>query len=88
VYSYNITRHDSTNYSPFYLLYGRDLELPVYSENSLDESQRLELRENAERKAAKSMKKSIERNKMRYDRDRIEASFRPGQLVWRFHPRG
>ena len=92
MYSYNITRHDSTNYSPFYLLYGRearipvDLELLVYSENSLDESQRLELRENAEREAAKSIKKSVERNKMRYDRDRIEASFRPGQLVWRFHP--
>jgi len=93
VFAYNITVHESTKFSPFYLVYKTepripaDLELPVLSERTAEETghEAVRLEEHAE-EAVVNSRSAHERNKVRYDARRVEAEFSVGQFVWRFQP--
>lgn len=92
VFCYNTGYQDSTRYSPFYLVYGRDAVLPldvVYNRRQLAELRdasdyAAQVRENlakARQLASKHIKLAQEKQKRLFDKNRIDVSFEKDQLV-------
>jgi hypothetical protein len=95
--AYRATPNSVTGYSPFYLLHGREMEIPnndslkarVASGNP-DVGRRLENLKTSLRKvykfAAESNRKSRQRNKKLYDRKAKVRHFSPNDLVYLYNP--
>ncbi|KAL8572029.1 hypothetical protein ACOMHN_038387 [Nucella lapillus] len=102
VHAYNCCIHQSTGYSPFFLFFGRQPRLPVdlafgllvgkrtpaHSFTKYVQDVKEGLRQ-AYDHAAKTMQKSAERNKARYDRRAHAVALEPGDrcLIKRMGPR-
>jgi hypothetical protein len=98
VAAYNAAQHETTNFSPFYLMYGReyrtslDLVLNVEMENEtstgLDYTDQLRERYRQAFASVNSrMKTQTQRMKQRYDARVKERSFTEGDYVWYYVPR-
>ena len=91
-YAYNTAQHETTGYSPYYLLYARtprsclDTIFPfsVHDEPSLAAT--LCRAEEARRLARLRIVASQERSKRRYDIRRQHVCYSPGDLVWLWTP--
>ena len=93
VHAYNATFHDSTGYSPHYLMFGRHprlaidafLGLPTESLSSPTQTEYVrKLKERltfAYRKAQEQSKKAAARNKIKYDMNARNSILEPGDLV-------
>jgi len=98
VMAYNISRHEGTSYSPFYLMYGRQaicpldllLEIPK-EEEAWDIHVYADVLVDRFRQAFQAVTahsvKQIERMKRNYDYKVKPSEFKPGDLVWYFYPR-
>jgi hypothetical protein len=95
--AYRATPNSVTGHTPFYLLHGREVEIPnndnlkarVASGNS-DVDRRLENLKASLKKAykfvAESNRKSRQRNKKLYDRKAKVRHFSPNDLVYLYNP--
>lgn len=91
VHAYNCTRHESTGYAPFYLMFGRHPRLPVdlafgLNNNKLQSSHKYteELKErlrNAYHLASTSANKSQQKQKQGYDRKVRGSNIEEGDTV-------
>jgi len=93
VFAYNITRHESTLFTPFYLMFGRearipaDMEFPVLSSIEVEDSEvKANQRIAMQSQAAINSKKAHEANRKRYDRVRGDQILHKGDWVWRLMP--
>jgi len=91
VYAYNATRHESTGYSPFELMFGRNPKLPLDSVFHLDKNadtitsdyvkdlkERLEL---SHELANKSLKKARQKQKVQFDKKAKATQVNVGDTV-------
>ncbi|KAI7803024.1 hypothetical protein IRJ41_001725 [Triplophysa rosa] len=78
IHAYNCTRHESTGYSPFFLLYGRHPHLPVDLLFGLKWSKKMS---EAYRIAGENSKKSSARGKVTYDKKARGVVLQPGDRV-------
>jgi hypothetical protein len=94
---YSATPHTTTGYSPFYLLHGRKMSLPVndnlkakVATNAHDIDQRIESLKASLRSAFKSVKWAIkmlhQKNKKDHDRRAKHRGFEVGDLVYLYKP--
>jgi hypothetical protein len=94
--AYRSTVHESTGYTPNYLMFGRELNLPIDlvfggPERDLftpDEyvSNMKEKLEAAHEFVRDALRKSSERQKVYYDRKKFGGPYEEGQYVWLFVP--
>ena len=95
VHSYNATKHSSTGYSPYFLMFGRHLRLAVdaYLDISLPEESNIVSQDHYATKlkkrvqftykvASKEAQKAADRNKADYDLKVREATLDVGELNW------
>ncbi|UYV79636.1 K02A2.6-like, partial [Cordylochernes scorpioides] len=93
-FAYNTSQQESTGFSPFYLIHGRDVETPLdtilaYRENTSLEDYVESMVTNAEdaRQLARlNILRSQERDKSRYDQSHRPVHYKTGDLVWVFTP--
>jgi transposase InsO family protein len=101
VLSYNGTPHSSSGYSPFYLIYGREVVLPTSQQlrakldpdlKDTDAVSRLENLQKSLQRAYKivgtNLRKSYDKNKKYYDRNASVRDFDEGDVVYLHNPRG
>ncbi|XP_041369850.1 uncharacterized protein LOC121383818 [Gigantopelta aegis] len=93
VHAYNCTRHETTGYSPFSLMFGREPRIPIDLAFGLDmepnksksvRAYNTELRERLKHAfdlASTTVKKSQERQKLYYDQKASAAVLKPGDRV-------
>lgn len=97
LFAYRATVQASTGESPFFLLYGRDPQLPTElalaptvarDEVQLDDykSRMVQLMSEAWNLAQKTLKKSQQRQKKQHDKHARNADFKPGDRVYVFMP--
>jgi transposase InsO family protein len=100
VMAYRAMPHCSTNYSPYYLVFGRDMRLPieddwtpqlgnrVVGENEYEEHVRTLAKrlQEAHRAAGQQSKMSHEVAKRYYDRQAKLEQYRKGDLVYKYDP--
>jgi hypothetical protein len=88
VHAYNTSIHETTGYSPFYLLHGfhprllADIAFPDTDLTDNDAKHRLVCLQEARRIAKSRMIQNSIRMKERFDLRRRENPFKPGDLVW------
>ncbi|UYV66458.1 hypothetical protein LAZ67_4001743 [Cordylochernes scorpioides] len=93
-FAYNTSQQESTGFSPFYLIHGRDVETPLdtilaYRENtSLEDyvESMVTNSEDARQLARLNILRSQERDKSRYDQSHRPVHYQTGDLVWVFTP--
>lgn len=91
-YAYNTAKHETTGYSPFFLLYARqprsclDTIFPFAQHDDPSMTKTLCLAEEARRLARLRTLASQERSKQRYDSRHRDFSYAPGDLVWLWTP--
>ena len=87
VHAYNCTRHESTNYSPFFLMFGRQPRLPVdvflgltpdYTSTVEAIRERLEM---AYKVASEAAKKAAHKQATHYNRKARGPAIQPGDVV-------
>lgn len=87
-YAFNTARHETTGYSPFFLLYARpprytlDTMFPYFAHDNDSITKVLCRAEEARRIAGLRTFASQDRSKIRYDGRRLHVYFDPGDLVW------
>ncbi|XP_035264283.1 uncharacterized protein LOC118222647 [Anguilla anguilla] len=92
VHAYNCTKHDTTGYSPFYLLFGRSPRLPIdlmfnlnpdNTENTYDEYVQRWRNQMAEayQIASQAVEKHAERGRSHYDKKVYGTDLQPGGRV-------
>jgi hypothetical protein len=97
--AYRATPHGTTHYSPFYLLHGREMNLPAEEdlkaqtpeqEQNFEHAQRLENLKFSLREAYKAVginsRRSHDKNKEIYDRKAKERKFEVNDIVYLFCP--
>ena len=98
--AYRASQHETTGFSPNYLMFGRETRAPIdlvygrpptddtqpatYSAYTTDLAERME---GAYRQVREHLRVSAERRKRRYDLKVRPARFAPGDRVWYFTPR-
>lgn len=91
-YAFNTARHETTGYSPFFLLYARpprytlDTMFPYFAHDNDSITKVLCRAEEARRIARLRTLASQDRSKIRYDGRRLHVYFDPGDLVWLWTP--
>ncbi|GFS54814.1 retrovirus-related Pol polyprotein from transposon 297 [Trichonephila inaurata madagascariensis] len=93
-FAYNTAKQETTGYTPFYLLHGREAEttldtvFPYIADRSEDDyMSRLVTRAEESRQLARIRTLEAQhRDKTRYDARHRSVSYRPGELVWIFTP--
>lgn len=91
-YAFNTAKHETTGYSPFFLLYARpprhtlDTIFSFSTHDDLTIAETLCLAEEARRLARIRTLASQERSKARYDRHHRDVTYSPGDLVWLWCP--
>lgn len=91
-YAYNTAKHETTGYSPFYLLYARsprfclDTILPFTLDVETSTAETLCRAEEARRIARLRTLASQQRSKKRYDACHRSVSYSKGDLVWLWTP--
>ncbi|UYV63284.1 hypothetical protein LAZ67_2003650 [Cordylochernes scorpioides] len=94
-FAYNTSQQESTGFSPFYLIHGRDVETPLYTILAYRENTSLEdyvesmvtNAEDARQLARLNILRSQERDKSRYDQSHRPVHYQTGDLVWVFTPK-
>ena len=100
MFAYNTTRHESTGFSPFYLLYGGEPMLPADLSFGVDPNPLIPLKEVSQsyvhrlkdhlesaRRTVLVRKEQVKmKQKGAYDATRREASYKKGDLVLIFKP--
>lgn len=91
-YAFNTAQHETTGYSPFFLLYARpprytrDTIFPFMNHDDASISETICRAEEARRLAYLRTLASQDRSKARYDRRRRHVTYDPGDLVWLWTP--
>lgn len=91
-HAYNTAQHETTGYSPFYLLYARtprcalDTILPFFIHDEPSLATTLCRAEEARQLARVRILSSQERSKNRYDARHQQVSYAPGDYVWLWTP--
>ena len=89
--AYRATPHSTTQYSPFYLLHGREMILPKPEKHDVDQVQRLKNLKASLRKAYKEVRlnnrKEHQKNKAYYDKKAKERKFEVHDKVYFFPSR-
>lgn len=91
-YAFNTAKHETTGYSPFFLMYARpprhtlDTVLPFSAHENLSVTEILCLAEEARRIARLRTLASQEKSKVRYDVRHRPVTYHPGDLVWLWTP--
>ena len=97
--AYRATKHDSTGFSPNYLMFGREVNSPISlvlgkpadekpEKSYLDVvSQRVQKFERAYETTRRSLNRTAERNKINYDLKVRKIHYEIGTWVWYYNPR-
>lgn len=93
-FAYNSAKQESTGFTPFFLMHGREVEtpldsiLPVNTENSANNyvAKLISNAEEARQLAKLNIMKSQSRDKYRYDQHHRPVEYHRGDLVWIYTP--
>ncbi|GBM21050.1 Retrovirus-related Pol polyprotein from transposon 412 [Araneus ventricosus] len=92
-FAYNSTKQETTGFSPFFLVHGRDVDTPLDvilpflpDESAYDYVQNLVTKAEEARQLAKiHLTKAQDKDKSRYDERHRTVSYKEGDLVWILH---